>query len=169
MLVLLQAASSLQPGDTKSGVDSQAATAPPSVPAAAGSSFAESRLLALEKASTSTRTYALEKLDDYRIVRTIDKGVGDLRGGGVRTMDVSGIMFGEQIVRDTTAISEVNSSGAQGIFRTLVGCDVRGGAPVLSRECESRSIDAQRLVLPSRVLDVLDGRMWRGTFNHTSE
>ncbi|CAM9504523.1 unnamed protein product, partial [Scytosiphon promiscuus] len=112
-----QVAPSPKPSDVMNGGEPRAAMTAQGESATAKASFAESRLLALEKASVSTRTYALEKLNDYRSVLAIGKGFSDPRGGGVGTMDVSRIMFGDEIIRDsTTSVEERRFSVGDELF-----------------------------------------------------
>ncbi|CAM9827511.1 unnamed protein product [Ectocarpus fasciculatus] len=114
-----QAAASPKPGDAAATGTSLAATTPTGESTAAMSGFAQSRLLALERASSSTRTYALEKLSDYRTNIFLGKGIGDTWGGGGGVADHSDYSFGDKNTRDGSAIAEVR--------RFSVGDEIVGG------------------------------------------
>lgn len=76
-------------------------TGPPSI-------LSEAQLVALEKASASTRTYALGKPSDYRTDRGTGRGAGDyLRGGGGGAMDARGSYTVDNSFRDAAALPEV--------------------------------------------------------------
>eukprot|EP00903_Cladosiphon_okamuranus_P013903 g12931.t1 len=103
-----QGASSSESRDTETDKPQQAMTPTKTESPGPTSSLSPSQLLALEKASVSTRTYALEKLSDYRTDRGVGRGGGDyLRGGLGGTMDARGAYSGDKGVRDAVALPSV--------------------------------------------------------------
>lgn len=101
---LHKGASSPESKGTETGKPQQATTPTKNDSPGPASTLSQSQLLALEKASASTRTYALGKLSDYRTDRGVRRGGGDYfrAGGGAR-----GAYTGDKSVRDAAALPEV--------------------------------------------------------------
>eukprot|EP00752_Nemacystus_decipiens_P014145 g12578.t2 len=106
-----QGASSSESGDTETGdaqKAQQATTPTKNYSPDPISTLSQSQLVALEKASVSTRTYALGNLSDYRTDRGVGRGGGDyFRRGLGSTMDGRGSYVGDKSVRDAAALPEI--------------------------------------------------------------
>lgn len=100
-------------GDAETG-ESQQATTPKKVESPGPTStLSQSQLLALEKASASTRTYALGKISDHIADRGVGRGGGDyFRGSLGNTMDSRGAYTGDKSVREAVALPEVGQLNA---------------------------------------------------------
>ncbi|CAM9788241.1 unnamed protein product, partial [Ectocarpus sp. 13 AM-2016] len=114
-----QGAASPKPGDAEESGTPLAVTTPSDEPTAAMSGFAQSRLLALERASSSTRTYALENLSDYRNHKLAGKLIGDTWGSGGGVTHPIDYSFGDKNTRDVATLAEVR--------RFSVGDEISGG------------------------------------------
>ncbi|CAM9234091.1 unnamed protein product [Ectocarpus sp. 12 AP-2014] len=114
-----QGAASPTPGDAEESGTPLASTTPSDEPTAAMSGFAQSRLLALERASSSTRTYALEKLSDYRNHELAGKLIGDTWGSGGEVTHPIDYSFGDKNTRDAATLAEAR--------RFSVGDEIFGG------------------------------------------
>lgn len=108
LYALHKGAPSPESGDTKTGKPQQATTPTKNESPGPTSTLSQSQLEALEKASVSTRTYALGNFSDYRTDRGAGRGGGDyFRGGLGSTMGGRGAYTGDKSVRDAAALSEV--------------------------------------------------------------
>ncbi|CAM9502681.1 unnamed protein product [Ectocarpus sp. 4 AP-2014] len=114
-----QGAASPKPSDAEESGTPLAETIPSDELTAAMSGFAQSRLLALERASSSTRTYALEKLSDFRNHKLAGKLIGDTWGSGGGVTHPNDYSFGDKSTRDAATPAEVR--------RFSVGDEIFGG------------------------------------------
>lgn len=104
--MLRQGASRSITGGSEAGGE-LAATTPKTESITATSGLAQSKLLAIEKAAASTRTYALENLGDYRSTRVLGRGVGELKGRGGTAVDTTGIYIGGKNLPAASTLPEV--------------------------------------------------------------
>lgn len=114
LLLFPQVAALPKPSNAEESGTPLAATTPSVESTTIMSGFAQSRLLALERASSSTRTYALEKLGDYRTHRLAGKGIGDTWGSGGVVADPIDYSFGDKNTRDAATLAEVGGPAANG-------------------------------------------------------